>query len=411
VDRSSKESIAMGVVLPSWRIRARIRGRLTGHAATLLALVSLASVMTARCEMRPSSAARRAVRRTAGEGYLYCVLGDPADVVTATRPGLVLEGGGTDIDESFRWMIERSGGGDFVVLRTSGTDAYNVYIDDLPAPGGLSPDSVATLIVRSRAASFDPFVIGTIRGAEALWIAGGDQSRHVSIWRGTPVADAINELAARGVPIGGTSAGLAVMGQFVYSAEADGAAAPHLSSAQALRDPFHPRVTLRRDFLRLPDLRGTILEPHFEQEGRYGRMAAFLARLATEGSAREVRGIGIDRETALLVEADGTARVITGPDHPFGSATLFRLSARPEICEPGHPLTASGIELIRFGSGDRVDLRRWGGEGGTAFRLSIEEGIPRVERTSMKPVSTGSRTPSSSPQRAGDVGSQFEAGY
>jgi cyanophycinase len=44
-------------------------------------------------------------------------------VVTPTLLGLVLEGGGTDIDESYRWMIERSGGGDFLVIRTSGTDA------------------------------------------------------------------------------------------------------------------------------------------------------------------------------------------------------------------------------------------------------------------------------------------------
>jgi len=37
-------------------------------------------------------------------------------------------GGGTDVDAAFEWMIERAGGGDFLVLRTTGTDAYDPYI-------------------------------------------------------------------------------------------------------------------------------------------------------------------------------------------------------------------------------------------------------------------------------------------
>src|SRR5436305_1739312 len=76
-------------------------------------------------------------------GYRYNVVGNRADVRTPTRPGLVLEGGGPDIDESFRWMIERSGGGDFLVIRTSGTDAYNDYIHAMSTPAGTRPDSVA----------------------------------------------------------------------------------------------------------------------------------------------------------------------------------------------------------------------------------------------------------------------------
>ncbi len=68
-------------------------------------------------------------------------------------------------------------------------------------------------------------------------------------------------LCARGVPVGGTSSGLEVMGEYLYSAEADGAVEPHLSSTRALRDPCHPRVTVRGDFLRLPHLHGVLLEP------------------------------------------------------------------------------------------------------------------------------------------------------
>ena len=102
-------------------------------------------------------------RQRSGGLPQYLLVGNAADVRTPTRAGLVLEGGGTDIDEAFEWMIERSGGGDFVVLRTSGTDAYNDYIFDMTAPGGRRADSVATLIVTTPSAAYDPFVIQAIR--------------------------------------------------------------------------------------------------------------------------------------------------------------------------------------------------------------------------------------------------------
>ena len=94
--------------------------------------------------------------------FAFSLVGNPADVSTETKPGFVLEGGGTDIDDSFTWMIDRSGGGDFVVIRTSGTDAYNPYIQAMTTPEGRRADSVSTLVFRDRAASFNPFVLDTL---------------------------------------------------------------------------------------------------------------------------------------------------------------------------------------------------------------------------------------------------------
>ena len=69
-----------------------------------------------------------APRADAAAGYSYFVVGNPADVVTPTSGLLVLQGGGTDVDENFVRMGARSGGGDFVVIRASGSDGYNPYI-------------------------------------------------------------------------------------------------------------------------------------------------------------------------------------------------------------------------------------------------------------------------------------------
>src|SRR5262245_7804825 len=149
-------------------------------------------------------------------GYTYYIVGNGADVIRPTRGLLVLQGGGDDVDENYARMGQLGGGGDFVVLRASGDDDYNQYIYDL-----CHCDSVQTIVFDNRDAAYDPFVIETIRNAEALFIAGGDQSRYVRFWKGTPVEDAINYVAAKPAPVGGTSAGMAILGEFVYSAMSD----------------------------------------------------------------------------------------------------------------------------------------------------------------------------------------------
>ena len=67
----------------------------------------------------------------AAKQYSYFRVGNPTDITTATTPGTVLMGGGTDVDAAFQWMCQRSGNGDFLVIRATGTDAYNPYIQQL----------------------------------------------------------------------------------------------------------------------------------------------------------------------------------------------------------------------------------------------------------------------------------------
>ena len=68
--------------------------------------------------------------------YRYYPTGNPdltVHVADPLEPSLVLVGGGTDVDASFRWMIDRAGirpgtGGRIVVIRASGEDGYNEYL-------------------------------------------------------------------------------------------------------------------------------------------------------------------------------------------------------------------------------------------------------------------------------------------
>jgi cyanophycinase len=303
----------------------------------------------------------------AGKAYDYFVVGNPNDVVTTTSPLLVMQGGGTDVDHNFVAMGAASGGGDFLVIRATGTDAYNPYIYDL-----CSCDSAATLILKNRQASFDSFVINTIRNAEALFIAGGDQSNYVVNWKGTPVEDAIHHVANKPAPIGGTSAGMAIMSEFIYAA----LSASSLTSEEGLSNPFHRDLTLDRDFLALPKLNGIITDQHLEERDRMGRTVAFLARLVKDGWTSQGKAIAADRETALhLNPVDGTAEVFSHGNHQTPYVYFLRTPGPPEVCEPKKPLTYRNISVYRIGPGGTFDVDTWSGTGGISYTLSADVGV------------------------------------
>ena len=175
----------------------------------------------------------------------------------------------------------------------AGDDDYQAYIHGL-----CHCDSVETLIVDSRAAAFDPYVVETVRNAEALFIAGGDQANYVRFWKGTPLEDAINFVAAKPAPIGGTSAGMAILGEFSYSAMTP----ESLTSATALADPYAADVTLERDFLDLPGLKGCSRTSICRSAIASVAPVALLARLLHDGWTTEARAIAADRETSVHID-------------------------------------------------------------------------------------------------------------
>ena len=269
------------------------------------------------------------------------ILGPDTDAqVTPDGPGLLMMGGGVDLNEGFEWMSERMLGGDMVVLRTSGTDGYNPYLFD--SIGGF--DSVHTLMVTSRDLAQDPFVAHTIDTAEGVFLSGGDQATYVNNWKDTAVHTAIEDLWERGGLVGGTSAGLAVMGEHTFAAY-NGT----VYSDEVLEDPYHGAVQLDT-FLSLPVMSGMITDSHFAQRDRMGRLLGFTARILTDSGSTEVLGLGVDETTGVVVESDGTATVI-GEGHVY----LVVPDGTPTVCEAGEPLQTQAT-VHALSAGDQLHL-------------------------------------------------------
>lgn len=299
------------------------------------------------------------------------LIGDPADVTKVTTGGTCLMGGSTDVDGAFKWMIDKSGGGDFVVIRVDNSTGYNSYIYGM---GGVN--SVETVIIAKATDAQSPIIANKIRNAEALFIAGGDQANYVKLWKNTPVEEAINYLInTKKVPVGGTSAGCAILGASYFSA-LNGS----VTSAEAMSNPYNSLVSLGHDdFLNIPYLQNTITDQHFSQRGREGRLVTFMARMNTD-LGKNARGIASDEQTAVCVDENGIAKV-------FGINNAFFLqiaSSGPETCVSGTPLTWNrnklAIKVYRIagstaGNGSFNLTNYSKASGGTWLNYYVDNGI------------------------------------
>jgi cyanophycinase len=311
------------------------------------------------------------VGSSSAASYKYIRIGQKEDAQTKPVAGIAMMGGGTDLDEAFRWLCGKADGGDFLILRAHGDDDYNSYVNGL-----CKLNSVATLIIPDRDAADDPAVADIIRHAEVIFIAGGDQANYIHFWRGTPVQDAINQHIANGKSIGGTSAGLAVQGEFAYGALNDPDDS-ELHSKEALSNPYHNQVTIVRDFLKIPHLENTITDSHFAKRDRMGRTLVFLARIIQDGWSKQPREVAIDEKSAVLVDADGKG-VVVGSGR---GAYFLRPTRAPDVCQKEVPLTFTGVSVYRAASGARFDLPSWTGSGGTSYSLSVERGVIHSTQT------------------------------
>jgi cyanophycinase len=278
-------------------------------------------------------------------GYSYYSIGDTRGPRPAgTHPGLLLSGGGDWNIEAFRWFAAKAGHGHIVMLGAygGGEDGQSFFHDI----GGVR--SVETLVFDRRDASFDPKALAILAHADGIFIEGGDQSKYVRFWKGTPVARLIDKAIRDGKPVGGTSAGLAILGGASYGAMDGGS----IDARTALRDPDGPAVTIVRDFLHMPFLANVITDTHFMARNRLGRLIAFIARVRTTSDPRAI-GLGIDQDSALCVDASGKGRLFTNSG---GFAWLVQPRSRPML-RPGVPLDYSSIRVTGAGPGSVVDLK------------------------------------------------------
>lgn len=294
--------------------------------------------------------------------YDYYLTGNAGDVAPAppATPLLVLMGGGLDVDSAFKAMISKAAVGgskvDVVVIRVSGADGYNDYLyNQLYIGEGNPVDSVETLLIKSRTAADDPTVNAIVAKADVLFIAGGDQWDYIKLWKGSQLDTTLQGMKSRKVPMGGTSAGLAVLGDFDFSAQ-NGT----ITSDQALANPYDRRETIDAGFITgLMGLANTITDSHLVTRDRMGRLMSFLARIVQDSgwsaSPAKARGIGLDENTALVVD-NGIAAV-----HGGGTAYFVQPQLAADVIQAKKPLSIRNMRVDKAlpGTAASFNLLSW----------------------------------------------------
>lgn len=187
-----------------------------------------------------------------------------------------------------------------------------------------------------------------LRDAAGVWFTGGDQMRIVRTLldaegRDTPLLALIRARHAAGAVIGGSSAGAAIMSDAMISG-GDGFRAllePPATVYPETEEQDTGRLWLAQG---LGFFDGGIVDQHFDRQARLGRLVRAL------GETLELRGFGIDEDTALLIEPDrGSARVL-------GAGAVTVLDTAGARFDFGSDALASGLRLSLFPAGVRFAL-------------------------------------------------------
>ena len=260
-----------------------------------------------------------------------------------THPGLLIAIGGAEDKKRerviLRYFLESSGGADanVVVLATA---------SEVPETGeryaelffGLRAETVEVLKIENRedALGASQEALDRLEYATGLFITGGSQLKFSSALGGTPLAAAIRRRHQEGMVVAGTSAGASLLAEHMIALGDSGST------------PRRRLVHLAKGLGLAPDI---IIDQHFRRRDRLGRLLTALSYNP------EPLGLGIDEDTAAIVEAGGVMNVMGA-----GGVTVVDASGLSHTdsyaVQRGQPVAMLGLKLDVLTAGCRYDLHR-----------------------------------------------------
>lgn len=201
----------------------------------------------------------------------------------------------------------------------------------------LGAKDMVTVNINSRRDAERKGICDRIRGSTGIFFTGGDQLRITSLLGGSRAYLALHEAYRDGVLISGTSAGASAMSDVMIIGGSGDDAPKGNSVSMAPGMGFLEEV---------------VIDQHFAQRGRIGRLLLAVAQNP------RVLGIGIDEDTAVLVNPDATFRVIGSQTVTVVDGGDVNFSNVSEL-DSGEPLTLfnARIHIISRGCGYNLHKR------------------------------------------------------
>jgi cyanophycinase len=196
--------------------------------------------------------------------------------------------------------------------------------------------AAATLQLRphTRDEADDRALSEVLADVDGIFMTGGNQLILAAVIAGTRFGDAIRAAYDRGGVVGGTSAGASAVSEHMVAFGDEGDT---------------PRQGTAGLAAGLGLLSGVVIDQHFDQRTRYGRLLSLVAR------SPSLLGVGIDEDTAAVIHGERVLEVV-------GSGCVFiadgsSIVTDAPLAELGAPLLVSGAVVHTLPAGARFDLQ------------------------------------------------------
>ncbi len=196
---------------------------------------------------------------------------------------IAIGGGGShpDILETFFDSLKGKRDASVVVMTVASNDVKGMADDYNSMFRKRNVKHVSMIDIFSREDAHNSAALKKIENADAIYFTGGDQLNITSLFGGSPLDHLLLEKVTVGVVIAGTSAGAAMMACSMIK-NGDGDRSPRVGAVE---------TSSGLDFIE-----NTVIDTHFAERGRYGRLLTALAHHP------HIIGIGLDESTAIVVK-------------------------------------------------------------------------------------------------------------
>jgi cyanophycinase len=233
-----------------------------------------------------------------------------------------------------RAFVACAGDGALVVVTAASNVPGELWGDYEPLFRELGAKDVRHLHVDTREEAQDPGVLRVLDGASAVFITGGNQLKLTSQLGDTPVYVRVREIFEAGGCVAGTSAGASVVSETML-VTGDSAASPRVADALSMAPGFG-------------FLAGVIIDQHFAERGRIGRLIAAVAQNP------RMLGVGIDEDTAVVYEGGRLTVLGAGGVYVVDGRDITHSNVVDEARD--RTLSVFGMRLHLLNTGDTLDL-------------------------------------------------------
>lgn len=282
-----------------------------------------------------------------------------------SQGNLVLTGGGSEIpggwsDKPWSWALEQADNKNVAIIsKEYQSEAISDYFYALGA------NRVKEFRVSFPAIANIPSTVDSLLNYDLWYFVANTPGELYHVCRETRLARGIEFKFQKGGVIMGNAGASAALGDIIFTGDQG-----MIESQESLENIGDTRIQLAGDFLNLTD--GYLIDTHFSERGRFGRLLAFMSRWSID-QGEKIAGLGIDEYTAICIDENGWGTVMGN-----GSVSVFLddMSPRGFFHQNGQPAIDS-LAMIQLIEGNQYNLVSWetaGFEQSSATELNNETG-------------------------------------